>query len=108
MTNHSFALLHVDLVANHDKWEALRVHRAGLHQELVPPAVQCVEALGVVDVVDEHAAVGATVEGHAQRLEALLSSGIPQLLIISLMSVSGGVDHTPASSPAGRRQALPL
>jgi hypothetical protein len=77
-THHSLALLHIDLVADNDllqsvpvpartrgrsyEWEALWVHRARLHQELVAPAVQCVEALRIVDVVYEHAAVGAAVE----------------------------------------------
>jgi hypothetical protein len=81
-THHSLALLHVNLVTNDHlpesekspsarcpadtyKWEALRVHWTSLHQELVPPAIQCIEALRVVDIVDEHAAVGAAVEGNA-------------------------------------------
>jgi hypothetical protein len=80
-THHALALLHINLVANDNlrlsvpypsndrrdtyEWEALRIHGAGLDQELVAPAVQCIETLGVVDVVYEHAAVGAAVEGHA-------------------------------------------
>ena len=63
--DHPLALLHIDLVADYNKGETFRVHGASLHQELVPPAVQRVEALGVVDVVDQHAAVGAPIESHA-------------------------------------------
>lgn len=65
------------------EWETLGVHRAGLDQELVSPAVQGVERLGIVDVVDEHAAVGTTVESNPERLESLLTSGIPELAIAS-------------------------
>lgn len=80
-THHSFALLDIDLVADYDllaislvlpnpliftyEWERLGVHWASLDQELVSPAVQCVETLRVVHVVYEHAAVGAAVKGHA-------------------------------------------
>jgi len=35
--DHPLAVLDIDLVAEHDEREALRVHRAGLDQELVPP-----------------------------------------------------------------------
>jgi hypothetical protein len=63
--------------------EALGVHRAGLNQELISPAVEGVETLGVVYIVDEHAAVGTAVESNAERLESLLASGIPELVIAS-------------------------
>ena len=94
-THHSLALLDINLVANYDlyllavlhalsqrythEWEALRIHGTGLDQELVPPAVECVETLRVVDVVYEHAAVGAAVEGYAERLEAFLAGCVPEL-----------------------------
>lgn len=99
MTHHSLAFLDVNLVANYDlstsapvvssiclstyEWEALRIHRARLYQELVSPAVQCIETLGVVDVVYEHAAVGAAVKGDAQRLEAFLAGRVPELPCVS-------------------------
>ncbi len=54
-----------------------------MNQKLVAPAVQSFEALGVVDVVDEDAAVGAAVKGNAQRLEAFLAGRIPQLSQVS-------------------------
>lgn len=63
--DHALALLHIDLVADYDKGETLGVHGASLYQELVPPAVQRVEALGVVDIVDQHAAVCTAVESHS-------------------------------------------
>jgi hypothetical protein len=96
-TDHPLALLDIDLVADDDlpvsvhhlslwpvvtyEWEALRVHGARLHQKLVPPAVQCVEALRIVDIVDEHAAVSTAVEGDAERLETLLAGRVPELRI---------------------------
>ena len=75
-------LLHIDLVAQHDEGEVLGVPGASLDEELVPPTVQSLERLGAVDVVNEDAAVCATVEGDTERLESLLSSSIPQLSTI--------------------------
>jgi len=54
-----------------------------LDQKLVSPAVEGVETFGVVDVVDEHAAVGTTVESNTERLESFLTSGIPELATAS-------------------------
>jgi hypothetical protein len=50
-----------------------------LDEELVPPAVERLKALGRVDVVNEHAAVGPAVKGDAERLEALLAGRVPEL-----------------------------
>lgn len=50
-----------------------------MYQELVPPAVERVEALGVVDIVDEHAAVRPAIKGYAEGLEALLTGCVPEL-----------------------------
>ena len=54
-----------------------------MDQELVSPAVEGIETLGVVDVVDENAAVCTTVESNTERLESLLTSGIPELANVS-------------------------
>jgi len=70
-------LLHIDLVAQHDEGEVLGVPRAGLYEELVPPAVQSLERLGTVDVVNEDAAVCTSVERDTEGLETLLTSSIP-------------------------------
>ena len=75
----TFALLHINLVAEDDEGEVLRVMWASLDEELVPPAVESLERLGAVDVVDEYTAVRATVEGNTQRLEPLLACRIPEL-----------------------------
>ena len=77
----SLILLHIDLVAQHDKGEVLGVPGASLDEEFVPPTVQSFERLGAVDVVDEDAAVCAAVECDTERLESLLASSIPQLSI---------------------------
>lgn len=75
------SVLQVDLVSEHDEGEVLRVTRACLDQELVPPAVQSLKGVWRCDVVDQHAAVGAPVERHAQRLKTLLSGCVPNLSI---------------------------
>lgn len=90
------AVLHALSHRDTYKREALWVHGAGLDQELVPPAVECVETLRVVDVVYEHAAVGAAVECDTERLEALLSSSIPELCIISCCALKREVRDPPA------------
>jgi hypothetical protein len=79
------------------KRETLGIHRASLHQELVPPAVQCIERLRVVDIVYEHAAVGAAVEGNTQRLEALLASRVPELCDVSTVVPVQTRRNAPAS-----------
>jgi len=50
-----------------------------LYQKLVSPTIQRIEALRVVDIVNEDAAVSAAVEGHAQGLEPFLTGGVPEL-----------------------------
>lgn len=66
MTDLALVLLHVDLVTQYDKREVFGVMRACLDEELVPPAVEGLEALGTVDVVDEYAAVGTAIKGNAK------------------------------------------
>ena len=56
------SVLQVNLVAQHHKGEVLRVSRAGLNQELVPPAVKGLEGVGCRHVKHQDAAVGSTVE----------------------------------------------
>ena len=73
------SVLQVDLVAQHHEGEVLGVTRAGLDQELVPPAVEGLEGVGGRDVEHQHTAVRPTVERHAQRLEPLLARRVPDL-----------------------------
>lgn len=95
MPYHSLALLDINLVAKNNldtvrfrrpmtarsthKWKVGGISGRGLDQKLVPPAVKRLEALGIVDIVDQHAAVGAAVKGNPQRLKSLLAGGIPEL-----------------------------
>lgn len=65
------------------EWEALGVHGASLDQELISPAVESVETLRIVNIVHEHAAVGAAVEGDTQRLEAFLTGCVPKLHLVN-------------------------
>lgn len=73
----SLALFHVNLIAKNDEGEILGVMRTCLDQKLVSPAVQSLKRLHAVHVVDQYAAVCATVESHTKRLEALLTGGVP-------------------------------
>jgi hypothetical protein len=74
-----FVVSDVDLVAEDDEGEGFGVSGGGLDEELVAPRVERLEGFGRIDVVDEDAAVGAAVEGHAKGLEAFLSGGVPEL-----------------------------
>lgn len=79
--------IQVPQVACTHKREVGRVLRRRLDQKLVPPAIQRLEALGIVDIVHQHAAVCPAVEGHAERLEALLAGRVPQLSPASVSNV---------------------
>lgn len=57
----------------------LRVPRAGLNQEFIPPRVETLERGRIRDVEGENTAVGSAIEGHPERLEALLASRVPNL-----------------------------
>jgi hypothetical protein len=74
-------LLHIDLVAQYNEGEVLGIPGTGLDEELIPPTVQSLERLGAVDVINEDAAVCATVERNTEGLESLLTGSIPQLRI---------------------------
>lgn len=74
-------LLDIDLVAQHHERKRVGVPGGCLNEELVAPRIEGVEGFGVVDVEDEHTAVGTTVEGHTEGLEALLAGGVPELCV---------------------------
>jgi hypothetical protein len=71
---HCAAIGQVDLVADDDKRKVFRVPWRCLYEKLVAPALQILERLRRGDIVAQNAAVGATVERHAQALESLLTS----------------------------------
>ena len=48
-----------------DKWKIIRLSRAGLNEEFVPPCIEGLKGFGVIDVVDKHTAVSAAVERDA-------------------------------------------
>lgn len=78
--NHTdLSVLQVNLVAQDHKGEVLRVPWAGLDQELISPTVQGLEGVRCGHVKHQHAAVGSPVECHAQGLETLLASRVPDL-----------------------------
>lgn len=79
LRDHAPLLAHIDFVSQHHEGEGVRVAGRGLNEELVAPGVERLEGFGGVDVVDEDAAVCATVEGYAEGLEAFLTRGVPEL-----------------------------
>lgn len=66
LSNHSSIFAQVNLVPQHNKREAFRVTRAGLDQEFVTPGIEVLKRLCRVDIIDQHAAVGASVECDAE------------------------------------------
>ena len=54
--------------------------RTSLNQEFIPPAIQRLETLRIVDIVHKNTAVSTTIERDTQRLKALLTSRIPDLI----------------------------
>ena len=77
-SNLTFGLL-IELVADADEGEGLRVLRPGILVEAIPPAAERLEGLLVGDVVAKGAAIGTAVESVAERLELLLAGRIPNL-----------------------------
>lgn len=73
----TLVLLHVNLVSQDNEGEIFRIMWARLDEELIAPTVKCLERLGTVHVVYEDATVGTSVERHTERLEALLTGGVP-------------------------------
>lgn len=56
------SVLQVNFVAKHHKGEVLRVSRAGLDQELIPPTVKGLEGVGRSHIKDQNTTVCSTVE----------------------------------------------
>lgn len=79
MASTHLSVFEVNLVSQHDKGEVLGVPGTGLDEKLVSPAVKGLERVGGGDVEHQDAAVGASVEGHAQGLEPLLPRRVPNL-----------------------------
>ena len=69
----------IDLVAENDEREVLRVARRRLDEELLSPWLQVLETLRGVHIVHKHTAVSTTVERNAERLETFLTGSIPDL-----------------------------
>lgn len=69
----------VHLVAEHDERKVIRITRTRLDQKLVAPRFQVLERIGSGYIEDQHTAVGASIEGNAQRLKAFLASCVPNL-----------------------------
>lgn len=72
-------LLAIDFVAEDHERERLGVLRGCVVDETLFPLGQIFEGFLARDVIDQHAAVGSSVESVAERLELLLARGIPDL-----------------------------
>jgi len=79
LRHHPLAFLDIDLVTEDDEGEVVRIPRTGLDEEFVSPRVERFETLTRVDVVDQDAAIRSSIESDTERLEPLLTGGIPQL-----------------------------
>jgi hypothetical protein len=76
----------IDLIANQHKHELLWLPRVPLEDELVHPKLHVLETLSAnhpyllhCDIINQHAAVSATVECAAEASEFLLTCGVPNL-----------------------------
>jgi hypothetical protein len=72
-------VVQIDFVAYNHEGEVVRIAGSSLDQKFVSPRFQIFEGLGNIDVVNQNAAIGTSVESDAQRLEAFLTSSIPNL-----------------------------
>jgi len=83
-TNLALAFLNVYLIPQHHKRKILRIMRTCLDKEFVPPTVEGLKGLGAVNIIYKDAAVCATVKRNTERLEPLLTSSVPELMIDQL------------------------
>lgn len=98
------SVFEVNLVSQHNEGEVLRIPGTGLDEEFVSPAVEGFERVGGSHVKHQHAAVCASVEGHTQRLEPLLSGRVPDLRerersFLGAECQEWGVWRTPGAPP---------
>lgn len=73
------SVFEVDLVSQHNKGEVFGIPGTGLDEKLISPAIQGFECVGGSHIKHQNAAVCASVEGHAKRLEPFLSGCVPDL-----------------------------
>lgn len=96
-----FSLLFlIGLVSDDHEGELARVLDPTLLDKLLLPGFDAVERLLGGDVIDDHAAVGASVEGGPDGLESFLSSCIPDLQTV-VLTVVGNVGGEEVSSDSG-------
>ena len=69
----------IELVANADEWERLRVTWSSILIEAIPPSSERVETLSIRDVINECATISTAIECITKRLELFLTSRIPDL-----------------------------
>lgn len=79
MTYCSFGLIHINLIAEYNKREMIRVLRAGLNQKFIAPWIKRFETFRVVHIENQDAAVCATIKGHTKWLKTFLAGSIPYL-----------------------------
>jgi len=80
-TRGHLAVVQIHLIAQHNEGEVIGIPWTGLYEELVAPGVEILERVGRRHIVDKHAAVGSAVKRHSKRLEAFLTSSVPDLLL---------------------------
>lgn len=74
---HALAVFHIYLVSKDNEREIVRIFRCCVYEELVSPRINGIEGFSIVDVVNQDAAISATVECNSKTLESFLTSSIP-------------------------------
>jgi hypothetical protein len=92
ITNLAFAFLDVYLISQYHEREVLRIMRASLNKKFVAPAVECLEGLRAIHIIDKHTTVCSTVECDTERLETFLTSGVPELVVARVV-IQGRLFH---------------
>lgn len=78
-----YLLLEVLLVANDQEGKLVGIRRGSVGDEVLLPFVKLSEGGSIVSIKHQQASVGATIEGIADGLKALLASSIPHLQLYS-------------------------
>ena len=69
----------VSFIPYHHERKTIRLYNLRFVKERVLPNLHVIERLLVGDVIYQEAAVGSSVKSRAERLEAFLTSGVPNL-----------------------------
>lgn len=69
----------IHLVADHNKWEIIRISWICLVQKFLSPTIQLLERFLSSDVINQDTGISTAIKSNSKTLKSLLTSGVPNL-----------------------------